>query len=123
MLLFSLDSDDLLGARLAQALSVSLAPHEDRAFDDGEHKWRPLVDRRVVFAPVVGYAGYLERQFNAGEANQGAVAWVLAAVPIAVRAFRSNCRHRPRGHRVQPRSSSRRPERWLAASPETETCE
>ena len=50
-------------------------------------QWRPLVDRRAVFAPVVGYAGYLERQFNAGEANQGAVAWLLAAVPLAVAAW------------------------------------
>jgi adenosylcobinamide-phosphate synthase len=50
-------------------------------------QWRPLVDRRAVFAPVVGYAGYLERQFDAGEANQGVVAWVLAAVPIALAAW------------------------------------
>jgi adenosylcobinamide-phosphate synthase len=50
-------------------------------------QWRPLVDRRAVFAPVVGYAGYLERQFNAGEANQGAVAWLLAVVPLAVAAW------------------------------------
>jgi adenosylcobinamide-phosphate synthase len=45
-------------------------------------QWRPLVDRRPVFAPVVAYAGYLERQFDAGEAQQGAVAWVLAVAPI-----------------------------------------
>ena len=50
-------------------------------------QWRPLVDRRAVFAPVVGYAGYLERQFNAGEANQGAVAWLLAVAPLAVAAW------------------------------------
>jgi adenosylcobinamide-phosphate synthase len=50
-------------------------------------QWRPLVDRRAVFAPVVGYAGHLERQFNAGEANQGAVAWLLAVVPLAVIAW------------------------------------
>ena len=50
-------------------------------------QWRPLADRRAVFAPVVGYAGYLERQFNAGEANQGAVAWLLAAVPLALAAW------------------------------------
>jgi adenosylcobinamide-phosphate synthase len=50
-------------------------------------QWRPLVDRRAVFAPVVGYASHLERQFNAGEANQGAVAWLLAVVPLAVIAW------------------------------------
>jgi len=50
-------------------------------------QWRPLVDRRTVFAPVVGYAGYLERQLDAGEANQGAVAWLLAAAPLAAAAW------------------------------------
>lgn len=47
-------------------------------------QWRPLVDRRRVFAPVVGYAGVLERQFNAGEAQHGMVAWLLAVVPLVL---------------------------------------
>jgi adenosylcobinamide-phosphate synthase len=47
-------------------------------------QWRPLVDRRAVFAPVSAYAGYLERQFDAGEAQQGAVAWLLATVPAVL---------------------------------------
>lgn len=47
-------------------------------------QWRPLVDRRAVFAPVSAYAGYLERQFDAGEAQQGAVAWLLAIVPAVL---------------------------------------
>ncbi len=47
-------------------------------------QWRPLVDRRAVFAPVAGYAGYLERQLNAGEAQQGMVAWLLAVVPLVL---------------------------------------
>jgi len=50
-------------------------------------QWRPLVDRRAVFAPVAGYAGFLERQFNAGEAQQGMVAWLLAVIPLAVAAW------------------------------------
>lgn len=47
-------------------------------------QWRPLVDRRPVFAPIAVYAGYLERQFDAGESQQGVVAWFLAVVPVAV---------------------------------------
>jgi ribose-phosphate pyrophosphokinase len=53
MLLFSLEPDDPLAAALAQALGVPLAPHEDRGFEDGEHKWRPLVDPRGADAYVV----------------------------------------------------------------------
>ncbi len=45
---------------------------------------RPLVDRRAVFAPVAAYAGLLERHFDAGEAQQGAIAWLLAVVPLAL---------------------------------------
>jgi adenosylcobinamide-phosphate synthase len=45
---------------------------------------RPLVDRRVVFAPVAAYAGLLERHFDAGEAQQGAIAWLLAVVPLVL---------------------------------------
>jgi len=44
MLWFSLDADGALAPGLAVALSVEPAPHEDRAFEDGEHKLRPLVD-------------------------------------------------------------------------------
>jgi len=45
---------------------------------------RPLVDRRVVFAPIAAYAGLLERHFDAGEAQQGAIAWLLAVVPLVL---------------------------------------
>ena len=53
MLLFSLDSDDGLGSSLAAALGEPLAPHEERIFDDGERKVRPLSDPRGVDAYVV----------------------------------------------------------------------
>ncbi|MBK5205880.1 MAG: ribose-phosphate pyrophosphokinase [Polaromonas sp.] len=46
MLLFSLDSDTTFAQALATSLGVPLAPHEDRCFEDGEHKLRPLVDPR-----------------------------------------------------------------------------
>lgn len=44
MLLFSLNQESTFAAALAAHLGVSLAPHEDRTFEDGEHKLRPLVD-------------------------------------------------------------------------------
>lgn len=53
MLLFSLDSDATFAQALAASLDVVLAPHEDRCFEDGEHKIRPLVDPRGVDAYVV----------------------------------------------------------------------
>lgn len=46
MLLFSLDPDDKLAAALARDLDEALARLEDRSFEDGEHKLRPLVDPR-----------------------------------------------------------------------------
>jgi len=46
VLLFSLDADCAIAAALAQALAQPLAPHEERIFEDGECKLRPLVDPR-----------------------------------------------------------------------------
>src|SRR5512134_3589665 len=50
-------------------------------------QWRPLVDRRALFTPMSGYAGVLERNFDAGEAHQGTLAWFLAIVPAVVLAW------------------------------------
>lgn len=44
MLLFALDATRAFGTRVADALGVALAPHEERTFEDAEHKIRPLVD-------------------------------------------------------------------------------
>lgn len=46
MLIFSLEPDSRFAAALAADLGQAIAPHEDRAFEDGEHKGRPLVDPR-----------------------------------------------------------------------------
>jgi len=46
MLLFSLDPDCRLAPALAAELDEPISPHEDRAFEDGEHKLRPAVDPR-----------------------------------------------------------------------------
>ncbi len=44
-------------------------------------QWRPLAERRAVAAALGGFAGWLERSFNAGEARHGAIAWLVAVVP------------------------------------------
>jgi len=40
--LFALEATAELGAAVARALGHHLAPHEERSFEDGEHKSRPL---------------------------------------------------------------------------------
>ena len=44
MLIFSLDADSDFACSLAAELDEPLSAHEDRGFEDGEHKWRPLVN-------------------------------------------------------------------------------
>ena len=53
MLIFALDADQAFAAALAADLDEAVAAHEDRAFEDGEHKLRPLVDPRGDDAYVV----------------------------------------------------------------------
>jgi ribose-phosphate pyrophosphokinase len=45
-LLFALRGSEPLGAKIAQHLGIRLAAHEEREFDDGEHKARPLENVR-----------------------------------------------------------------------------
>ncbi|MDG4648446.1 ribose-phosphate diphosphokinase [Roseibacterium sp. SDUM158017] len=44
MLVFALKGSAALGDRVAACGGLQLAPHEEREFDGGEHKARPLVD-------------------------------------------------------------------------------
>jgi ribose-phosphate pyrophosphokinase len=44
--LFALQASREFGARIAAELGCDLAPVEEREFEDGEHKVRPLVDVR-----------------------------------------------------------------------------
>jgi len=51
MLIFALSASRAFGSSLATALALPLSEHEERAFEDGEHKSRPLVEvsgREVV---------------------------------------------------------------------------
>lgn len=53
MLLFALNSTQEFGERIAVQLGVKLAAHEERGFEDGEHKARPLVSVRGEDAYVI----------------------------------------------------------------------
>jgi ribose-phosphate pyrophosphokinase len=44
--LFALGASRALGARVADTLGIGLAEHEEREFDDGEHKTRPITPVR-----------------------------------------------------------------------------
>lgn len=52
--LFALAGGEGLGERVAGALGVPLDPHEERGFEDGEHKARPLASVRGRHAVVIG---------------------------------------------------------------------
>ncbi|BAL23817.1 ribose-phosphate pyrophosphokinase [Azoarcus sp. KH32C] len=56
--LFALDNAQDFGQRVAQSLGVALSPHEERGFEDGEHKARPLCSVRgkdvFVIQPLHG---------------------------------------------------------------------
>ena len=47
-------------------------------------QWRPLADRRLLYSLLARYAAALEGLFNAGEAHQGVVAWLVAVLPVAL---------------------------------------
>ena len=45
MKLFALDASKIFGEQVADNLGLPLSPHEEREFEDGEHKARPPVLR------------------------------------------------------------------------------
>lgn len=51
--LFALEESRDYGERVARQLALVLSPHEERAFEDGEHKSRPLIDVRGHDAYVI----------------------------------------------------------------------
>jgi ribose-phosphate pyrophosphokinase len=57
--LFALEATAELGASVANRLGISLARHEERDFEDGEHKTRPL-------DPVVGKDVYVLESLHGG---------------------------------------------------------
>src|SRR6185295_858399 len=54
-------------------------------------QWRPLGDRKAVFAALASWADWLERSFNAGQARHGLIAWLIAVMaPLAAAALLLN---------------------------------
>lgn len=53
MQLYSLDPSCTLAPAIAADLDRTLSPHEERRFEDGEHKLRPLTDPRGADAYVI----------------------------------------------------------------------
>jgi adenosylcobinamide-phosphate synthase len=50
-------------------------------------QWRPLGERKTYFALLASGAEWLERSFNAGEGRQGAIAWLVAVLPVLAAAM------------------------------------
>src|ERR1019366_3171875 len=46
LMLFALDATRAYGEAVARELGMTLSPHEEREFEDGDHKTRPLVSVR-----------------------------------------------------------------------------
>ena len=91
MILFALRASGDFGAAVARALAVPLAPHEERGFEDGEHKCRPLANVRgrdvFVVHSLYGEAGESGNDklcrllFFIGALKDAAAARVTALVP------------------------------------------
>jgi len=91
MKLFALEASREFGARVADALGVPLATHEERAFEDGEHKARPLESVRGADAYAIqslhggpeesGNDKLIRLLFFLGALREGGAARVTAVVP------------------------------------------
>jgi ribose-phosphate pyrophosphokinase len=91
LMLFALQSSRAFGAKVASALGIALSPHEERPFEDGEHKTRPLASVRGADVYVIhSLHGDLEQTasdklcrllFFVGALRDSAAASVTAVVP------------------------------------------
>ena len=91
LLLFALESSRDFGERVAKHAGIRLSEHEERSFDDGEHKARPLVNVRGRDAYVIQSLYSDDRQsvndklcrllFFIGALKDAAAARVTAVVP------------------------------------------
>jgi len=91
LMLFSLGRSHLLGEQIGRLLGIALSPHEEREFEDGEHKARPLtsVRGRNVFVLHSLYADQEQSGndklcrllFFIGALKDAAAAQVTAIVP------------------------------------------
>ncbi len=105
MHLFALDASRAFGEKVAAALGQPLAAHEEREFEDGEHKARPLVGVRGADVYVIqGLHGGPEQSpndklcrllFFLGALRDAGAARVTALVPYLAYA-RKDRRTKPR---------------------------
>ncbi|MDE2011503.1 MAG: ribose-phosphate pyrophosphokinase [Alphaproteobacteria bacterium] len=89
--LFALNASRDLGAAVARELGIALCAHEERSFEDGEHKSRPLVSvrGRRIFVLQSLYGGPVESAndklcrllFFIGALKDAGAAQVTAVVP------------------------------------------
>jgi ribose-phosphate pyrophosphokinase len=89
--LFALKSSNLFGEQVARELGVPLSPHDERDFEDGEHKVRSLANVRgadvYVLVSLHGEAGHSTNDklcrllFFIGALRDAAAARVTAVVP------------------------------------------
>jgi adenosylcobinamide-phosphate synthase len=50
-------------------------------------QWRPLADRRYLYSLLARYAAFFEGLFNAGESQQGKLAWLIVVPPVVLGAW------------------------------------
>lgn len=91
IMLFALGTSRAFGTRLSRRLGIALADHEERDFEDGEHKIRPLVNvrGRAVFVLHSLYADdsasvndkLAKLLFFIGACKDASAASVTAVVP------------------------------------------
>jgi ribose-phosphate pyrophosphokinase len=103
--LFALDASRALGEQVAQQLGQPLASHEEREFEDGEHKARPLESVRdcdvYVIHSLYGEPGHSANDklvrllFFIGALKDGGAARVTAVAPYLAYA-RKDQRSKPR---------------------------
>jgi ribose-phosphate pyrophosphokinase len=105
LMLFTLNDSQPFGEQLSQRLGIALSPHEEREFEDGEHKARPLVNvrDRDVFVVHSLYADYRHSGndklcrllFFIGALKDAAAGRVTAVVPYLAYA-RKDRKSKPR---------------------------
>lgn len=103
--LFALNASRDFGQRIAGAVGVTLAPHEEREFEDGEHKARPLESVRGRDVYVVASLYGDERQsvndklvrllFFVGALRDASAGRITAVIPYLCYA-RKDRRSKPR---------------------------
>ncbi len=103
-LLFALQATADLGKTVALNLGCELASHEERSFEDGEHKVRPL-------GKVAGTDVYIVQSLHSGRPNPPMTSSAVCCS--------SSVRLRTRGLRALPRSCriSATPAKTAAPSP------